>query len=216
MGQKVSPVGLRVGVIRDWDTKWFVDAREVPATLMEDLKMRDFINKKFKKGAIAQIVIERKSKDKVDIYVHTAKPGVLIGTDGAKKMETVNALQKMTGKKIMLNIKEVRRPEINAKLVARSIADQLEERASFRRTQKMAIQRAMKAGAKGCKTLVSGRLGGAEMARSEGYSKGRVPLHTLRADIDYALEEADTTYGKLGVKVWIYKGEVLPKRKGDR
>lgn len=216
MGQKVSPVGLRVGVIRDWDTKWFVDEKDVPQTLMEDLKIRKHINNKFKKGAIARIVIERKSRERVDIYVHTAKPGVLIGTDGAKKMETVNELQKMTGKKVMLNIKEVRKPDLNAMLVAKNIAEQLENRASFRRTQKTAIDRALRAGAQGCKTLVSGRLGGAEMARSEGYSKGRVPLHTIRADIDYALAEADTTYGKLGVKVWIYKGEVLPSKKGDR
>lgn len=216
MGQKVSPVGLRVGVIRDWDTKWFVDEKDVPQTLMEDLEIRKHIDKKFKKGAIAKIVIERKSRERIDIYVHTAKPGVLIGTDGAKKMETVNELQKMTGKKVMLNIKEVRKPDLDATLVAKNIAEQLENRASFRRTQKTAIDRALRAGAKGCKTLVSGRLGGAEMARSEGYSKGRVPLHTIRADIDYALAEADTTYGKLGVKVWIYKGEVLPSKKGDR
>ena len=216
MGQKVSPVGLRVGVIKDWDAKWFFDQKEVPAILKEDLEIRKHISNKFKNGAIAQIVIERKSIDKVDIFVHTAKPGVLIGHDGAKKMETVNELQKLTGKSVMLNIKEVRKPELSAKLVADEIARQLEERASFRKAQKQAIQKAMRAGALGCKTLISGRLGGAEMARSEGYSEGRGPLHTIRANIDFYNSEADTTYGKLGVKVWIYKGEVLPKRKGDR
>ncbi len=214
MGQKVSPTGLRVGVIKDWDAKWFFDQREVPEILHEDLKIRDLIHEKFHNAAVSQIVIERKSKDKVDIILHTAKPGVIIGQDGKRKMEVVNQLEKMTGKSVMLNIVEIRRPEVDAYLVAKSIAEQLENRASFRRAQKVAIQRAMKNGAKGCKTLVSGRLGGAEMARSEGYSDGNVPLHTLRANIDYAAVEASTTYGKLGIKVWIYKGEVLPKKKG--
>ena len=215
MGQKVSPTGLRVGVIKDWDAKWFFDQREVPEILHEDLKIRDLVHAKFHNAAVSQIVIERKSKDKVDIILHTAKPGVIIGQDGKRKMEVVNQLEKMTGKSVMLNIVEIRRPEVDAYLVAKSIAEQLENRASFRRAQKVAIQRAMKNGAKGCKTLVSGRLGGAEMARSEGYSEGNVPLHTLRADIDYSHAEANTTYGKLGIKVWIYKGEVLPKKKGE-
>jgi small subunit ribosomal protein S3 len=214
MGQKVSPTGLRVGVIKDWDAKWFFDQREVPEVLHEDLKIRDLINERFANAAVSQIIIERKSKDKVDIILHTAKPGVIIGQDGKRKMEAVSKLEKMTGKSVMLNIVEIRKPEVDAHLVARSIAEQLENRASFRRAQKVAIQRAMKNGAKGCKTLVSGRLGGAEMARSEGYSEGNVPLHTLRANIDYAHAEANTTYGKLGIKVWIYKGEVLPKKKG--
>lgn len=214
MGQKVSPTGLRVGVIKDWDAKWFFDQREVPEVLHEDLKIRDLINERFANAAVSQIIIERKSKDKVDIILHTAKPGVIIGQDGKRKMEAVSKLEKMTGKSVMLNIVEIRKPEVDAQLVARSIAEQLENRASFRRAQKVAIQRAMKNGAKGCKTLVSGRLGGAEMARSEGYSEGNVPLHTLRANIDYAHAEANTTYGKLGIKVWIYKGEVLPKKKG--
>lgn len=214
MGQKVSPVGLRVGVIRDWDAKWFFDQKEVPAILGEDLDIRKLIDVKFKNAAVSQVVIERKSKDKIDIILHTAKPGVIIGQDGKKKMEVVNAIEKMTGKSVMLNIVEIRNPEVDALLVAKNIAEQLENRASFRRAQKVAIQRAMKNGALGCKTLVSGRLGGAEMARSEGYSEGNVPLHTLRADIDYAHAEANTTYGKLGIKVWIYKGEVLPNKKG--
>lgn len=215
MGQKVSPTGLRVGVIKDWDAKWFFDQREVPEVLNEDLKIRDLINERFANAAVSQVVIERKSKDKVDIILHTAKPGVIIGQDGKRKMEVVSELEKLTNKSVMLNIVEIRKPETDALLVAKSIAEQLENRASFRRAQKVAIQRAMKNGAKGCKTLVSGRLGGAEMARSEGYSEGNVPLHTLRADIDYAHAEANTTYGKLGIKVWIYKGEVLPKKKGE-
>jgi small subunit ribosomal protein S3 len=215
MGQKVSPTGLRVGVIKDWDAKWFFDQREVPEVLNEDLKIRDLINERFANAAVSQVVIERKSKDKVDIILHTAKPGVIIGQDGKRKMEVVSELEKLTNKSVMLNIVEIRKPETDALLVAKSIAEQLENRASFRRAQKVAIQRAMKNGAKGCKTLVAGRLGGAEMARSEGYSEGNVPLHTLRADIDYAHAEANTTYGKLGIKVWIYKGEVLPKKKGE-
>ncbi len=215
MGQKVSPTGLRVGVIKDWDAKWFFDQREVPEVLNEDLKIRSLINERFANAAVSQVVIERKSKDKVDIILHTAKPGVIIGQDGKRKMEVVAELEKLSGKSVMLNIVEIKKPETDAYLVARSIAEQLENRASFRRAQKVAIQRAMKNGAKGCKTLVSGRLGGAEMARSEGYSEGNVPLHTLRADIDYAHAEANTTYGKLGIKVWIYKGEVLPKKKGE-
>lgn len=217
MGQKVSPVGLRVGVYRDWDTKWFFDQKEVPQILQEDLAIRSSLEKRFANAAVARIIIERKSKNKIDIILYTAKPGVIIGQDGTKKLEAVRELEQLTNKSVMINIIEVRRPEVDAVLVAKSIAEQLENRASFRRAQKVAIQRAMKNGALGVKTLVSGRLGGAEMARSEGYSEGNVPLHTLRADIDYAHAEAMTTYGKLGVKVWIYKGEILTgkKRKGE-
>ncbi|QVK21426.1 30S ribosomal protein S3 [Mycoplasmatota bacterium] len=215
MGQKVSPVGLRVGVIRDWDAKWFFDQKEVPEVLQEDLQIRDLLSDKFHNAAVSKVVIERKSKDKIDIILNTAKPGVIIGQDGKKKLEVVNELEKLTNKSVMLNIVEIRKPEVDAFLVARNIAEQLENRASFRRAQKVAIQRAIKNGALGCKTMVSGRLGGADMARSEGYSEGNVPLHTLRADIDYAHAEANTTYGKLGIKVWIYKGEVLPKKKGE-
>ncbi len=216
MGQKVSPVGLRVGIYREWDTKWFFDQKEVPEVLREDLLIRDFLEERFYNAAVARIVIERKSKNKIDVILYTAKPGVIIGQDGTKKLEAVSELEKRTGKSVMINIVEVRKPEMDAVLVAKGIAEQLENRASFRRAQKVAIQRAMKNGALGVKTLVSGRLGGAEMARSEGYTEGSVPLHTLRANIDYAHAEAMTTYGKLGVKVWIYKGEILDKKsKGE-
>ena len=216
MGQKVSPVGLRVGVYRDWDTKWFFDQKDVPEVLHEDLYIREYLEKRFYNAAVSRIIIERKSKNKIDVILYTAKPGVIIGQDGTKKLEAVAALEKQTQKSVMINIIEVRKPEMDATLVAKSIAEQLENRASFRRAQKVAIQRAMKNGALGVKTLVSGRLGGAEMARSEGYSEGNVPLHTLRADIDYAHAEAMTTYGKLGVKVWIYKGEIITKKtKGE-
>ncbi len=216
MGQKVSPVGLRVGVIRNWDAKWYADKKNVPALLKEDIDIRKFLKTTFKNAAVSQIEIERlkgKTKDRVKVTLHTGKPGVVIGRDAENKNKAVKTLEFMTKKEIILNVVEVKRVETNAELVAQSIAEQLENRASFRRVQKIAMQRALKAGAKGVKTLVSGRLGGAEIARSEGYSEGRVPLHTLRADIDYATAEATTTYGKLGVKVWIYKGEVLPGQK---
>ncbi|PKK87583.1 MAG: 30S ribosomal protein S3 [Tenericutes bacterium HGW-Tenericutes-8] len=216
MGQKVSPVGLRVGVIRNWDAKWYADKKNVPALLKEDIDIRKFLKTTFKNAAVSQIEIERlkgKTKDRVKVTLHTGKPGVVIGRDAENKNKAVKTLEYMTKKEIILNVVEVKRVEQNAELVAQSIAEQLENRASFRRVQKIAMQRALKSGAKGVKTLVSGRLGGAEIARSEGYSEGRVPLHTLRADIDYATAEATTTYGKLGVKVWIYKGEVLPGQK---
>ena len=213
MGQKVSPVGLRVGIIRDWDSQWYADKTDVAGLLLEDLKIRKHLETTFAKAAVSRITIERVkgiNKDRIKVSVYTAKPGVVIGRDGETKNKTVADLAWLTKKEIVLNIIEVKRPELDATLVAQSIADQLENRASFRRVQKVAIQRALKAGAKGAKTLISGRLGGAEMARSEGYSEGQVPLATLRADVDYATAEAATTYGKLGVKVWIYKGEVLP------
>lgn len=218
MGQKVSPVGLRVGIIRDWDSKWYADKNNVGELIIEDVNIRKFLNKYYKDAAISKIEIERfkgtsKGKDRLKITVHTSKPGVVIGKEAETKNKAVSSLAKMTNKDVILNIVEIKKPEIDAKLVADSIAQQLENRASFRRAQKVAIQRALKNGALGVKTLVSGRLGGAEMARSEGYSEGRVPLHTLRADVDYAHSEALTTYGKLGVKVWIYKGEVLPAKK---
>ena len=219
MGQKVSPVGLRVGVIRDWDSQWYADKTEVADLLLEDLKIRKYLETTFAKAAVSRITIERVkgiNKDRIKVSVHTAKPGVVIGRDGETKNKTVEKLAYMTKKEVVLNIIEVKRPELDATLVAQSIAEQLENRASFRRVQKVAIQRALKAGAKGAKTLISGRLGGAEMARSEGYSEGQVPLATLRADVDYATAEALTTYGKLGIKVWIYKGEVLPGQKAGR
>ena len=213
MGQKVSPVGLRVGINRDWDAAWYAEKTQVADLLHEDLKIREFLNKTYAKAAISRVVIERvkgsNNKDRVKITLHTAKPGVVIGHDAETKNAVVKELTFMTKKEIILNVVEIRKPELDATLVAKSIAEQLEARASFRRVQKVAIQRALKAGAKGAKTLISGRLGGAEMARSEGYNEGQVPLQTLRADVDYAVAEATTTYGKLGVKVWIYKGEVF-------
>ena len=211
MGQKVNPIGLRVGVIRDWDARWYSNDKDFATYLHEDLKIRDYISTKFKRASVSRVEIER-AKNRVNILIHTAKPGMVIGRGGSEKDATVAALSKITDKKIFVKIVEVKKPEIDAQLVANSIAEQLENRASFRRVQKMAIQRAMRFGAKGIKTSVSGRLGGADMARAEGYSEGNVPLHTLRADIDYATAEADTTYGKLGIKVWIYKGEVLPTK----
>ena len=213
MGQKTNPNGLRLGIIRTWESKWYADQKDVPTLIKEDALIREFLNKTFNKAGVSQIEIERvkaKSKERVTIKMHVSKPGIALGKEGAVKNQAVSNLEYLTKKEIILNIIEVRRPEKVAILVAQSIAEQLENRASFRRAQKMAIQRALKAGAKGVRTLVSGRLGGAEMARSEGYSEGRVPLHTLRADVDYATAEAKTTYGILGIKVWIYHGEVLP------
>ncbi len=211
MGQKVNPVGLRIGIIRDWDSRWYADKNDVADLLHEDIKIRALLEDFYKNAAVSRIEIER-SKGRVILTVHTAKPGMVFGRESAIKNEVVAKLQKLSNKEVYMNIKEIKKPDMDAQIVARNIAKQLENRASFRRVQKMAIQRAMRAGSKGCKTMVSGRLGGAEMARSEGYSEGNVPLHTLRADIDYATAEADTTYGKLGIKVWIYKGEILPMR----
>lgn len=213
MGQKVSPVGLRIGIIRDWESHWYAE-KDYADLLLEDIKIRDYLKEYYKNAAVSKIEIER-SKNRVKVTIHTAKPGMVIGREGQVKDVAVKELQKLTNKQIYINIVEIKKPELDAQLVAQSIAEQLENRASFRRAQKMAIARVLRAGAKGCKTLVSGRLGGAEMARSEGYSEGNVPLQTLRADIDYAVAEAMTTYGKLGVKVWIYKGEVLPEKKTD-
>ena len=212
MGQKVSPIGMRIGIIRDWDSRWYASKLEVPALLHEDLKIRSTVEEFYKKAQVSRIEIER-VKTKVILTIHTAKPGAVIGREGAVKAELVAKLQKMTGKQVYMNIVEIKNPDLDATLVARRIAEELENRASFRRVQKKAIQQTMKAGAKGIKTVISGRLGGAEMARAEGYSEGTVPLHTLRADIDYACTAATTTYGKLGVKVWICKGEILPAKK---
>jgi len=212
MGQKVNPIGMRLGIVREWDSKWYANKQEVPALLHEDLMIRKEIEEYYKKAQVSRILIER-VKNKVSIVLYTAKPGQVIGREGTTKTAIVNKLQKLTGKLVYMNIVEIKNPDLDAKLVARRMAEELENRASFRRVQKKAIQQTMKAGAKGIKTSISGRLGGAEMARAEGYSEGTVPLHTLRADIDYALAEANTTYGKLGVKVWICKGEVLPTKK---
>lgn len=211
MGQKVHPVGLRIGIIRGWESKWYA-GKDYAEFLHEDLKIRDFVMNRLKDASVPKVEIER-AANRVTITVHTAKPGIVIGKGGQEVEVLRNQLSKMTGKKIHINIMEIKRADLDAKLVADNVARQLENRVSFRRAQKQVIQRAMRAGAKGIKTMVSGRLGGADIARSEHYSEGTVPLHTLRADIDYATAEADTTYGKLGVKVWIYRGEVLPTRK---
>ena len=214
MGQKVSPTGLRVGIIRDWDAAWYASKNDVADLLLEDLKIREYLNEVYKRAAISRVIIERlkgTNKDRVKITLYTGKPGVVIGHEAETKNKVVKELAFMTKKEIILNVVEIKKPELDATLVAKSIAEQLEARASFRRVQKVAIQRALKAGAKGARTLISGRLGGAEMARSEGYNEGQVPLQTLRADVDYAVAEAATTYGKLGIKVWIYKGEVFER-----
>jgi len=211
VGQKVHPIGMRVGIIRDWDAKWYAE-KDFASYLHEDLKIRKFISTKLADAAVSTIEIER-AADKVIVSIHTAKPGMVIGKGGSEIDATRNELNKLTGKKVHINVVEIKKPDLDAKLVGETIARDLERRVAFRRTQKQAIQRAMRAGAKGIKTQVSGRLNGADIARAEGYSEGTVPLHTLRADIDYAWEEADTTYGKLGVKVWIYRGEILPAKK---
>jgi small subunit ribosomal protein S3 len=211
MGQKVHPIGLRVGIIRDWESKWFAD-RDYANLLHEDIKIREYINARLADAAISKIEIER-AANRVNITLHTAKPGMVIGKGGAEVDILRNALNQLTKKRVHINIVEIKKADLDAKLVAENIARQLENRASFRRVQKQAIQRTMRSGALGIKTQVSGRLGGADIARAESYSEGTVPLHTLRADIDYAAVEADTTYGKLGIKVWIYRGEVLPTKK---
>jgi len=213
VGQKVNPVGLRIGIIRDWESKWYADDKEFGNLLLEDLKIREFLKSKLKDSAVSRIEIER-AANRVSVTIHTAKPGMVIGKGGAEVENLRVQIAKLTGgKRVHINISEIKNPDLDAILVAESIAQQLERRISFRRAMKQAIQRTMRAGAKGIKTMVSGRLGGAEIARSEGYSEGTVPLHTLRADIDYGTAEAHTTYGRLGVKVWIYRGEVLPQSK---
>ncbi|EOL45389.1 30S ribosomal protein S3 [Enterococcus phoeniculicola] len=211
MGQKVHPIGMRVGIIRDWDAKWYAE-KEYAEFLHEDLRIRKFISTRLADAAVSTIEIER-AANRVNISIHTAKPGMVIGKGGSEVENLRKELNKLTGKRIHINIVEIKKPDLDAKLVGEGIARQLENRVAFRRAQKQAIQRTMRSGAKGIKTQVSGRLNGADIARSEGYSEGTVPLHTLRADIDYAWEEADTTYGKLGVKVWIYRGEILPTKK---
>ena len=210
MGQKVNPHGLRVGIIKDWDSKWYAEA-DFSDFLAEDYEIRKFLKKKLYSAGISRIEIERAS-DWVKVVIYTAKPGVVSGKGGAEIEVTKKELSKMTGKKVLVDIKEIKRPDKDAQLVAENIAQQLENRVSFRRAMKSCMGRTMKAGAEGIKAAVSGRLGGADIARSEFYSEGTIPLQTLRADIDYGFAEADTTYGKLGVKVWIYKGEVLPTK----
>lgn len=211
MGQKVHPVGLRIGIIRDWESKWYAD-KDYANLLHEDIKVREYVFKRLADASVSKVEIERAAQ-KLNVTIHTAKPGMVIGKGGSEVEALRKALNTLTDKKVHINIIEIKKADIDAKLVAENIARQLEGRVSFRRAQKQTIQRAMRAGAKGIKTMVSGRLGGADIARSESYSEGTVPLHTLRADIDYATAEADTTYGKLGVKVWIYRGEVLPTKK---
>jgi small subunit ribosomal protein S3 len=210
LGQKVSPIGLRVGIIRDWDSKWYAD-KDYAELLHEDIEIRDYVKKRLKDAAVSRIEIDR-AANRVNISIHTAKPGMVIGKGGSEVEALRLAISKMTNKRVHININEIKNPELDAQLVAESIAQQLERRVSFRRAMKQSIQRVMRSGAKGVRTLVSGRLGGADIARSEGYSEGTVPLHTLRADIDYGFAEAHTTYGRIGVKVWIYRGEVLPTK----
>ncbi len=210
MGQKVNPHGLRVGVIKDWNSKWYAES-EFAEYLAEDHRIRTFLKKRLYTSGVSDIEIERAS-DRVKITIFTAKPGIVIGKGGAEIEKIKKELKKVTDKKLIVDIKEVKRPDRDAQLVAENIALQLENRMSFRRAMKSAMQRTMRAGAKGIKTSVSGRIGGAEIARSESYSEGTIPLQTLRADIDYGFAEADTTYGKLGIKTWIYNGEVLPSK----
>ena len=210
MGQKVNPHGLRVGVIKDWDSRWYADA-EYADYLVEDYNIRKFLKKKLYSAGVSKIEIERAS-DRVKVILYTAKPGVVIGKGGAEIEVTKKELSKLTDKKVMVDIKEIKRPDRDAQLVAENIAQQLENRVSFRRAMKSCMGRTMKSGAMGIKTCCSGRLGGADIARAEFYSEGTIPLQTLRADIDYGFAEANTTYGKVGVKVWIYKGEILPTK----
>ncbi|KGM95917.1 30S ribosomal protein S3 [Clostridium novyi A str. 4552] len=213
MGQKVHPHGLRVGVIKDWDAKWYANSHNFADNLIEDNKIRKFVKKKSYSAGIAKIEIERTAK-RVKINIHTGKPGMIIGK-GGKGIEELKSeiLTMIKEKNVIINIVEVKRPETDAQLMSENVAQQLEKRISFRRAMKQTIQRAMRSGAKGVKIACSGRLGGAEIARTEQYHEGTIPLQTLRADIDYGFAEADTTYGKIGVKVWLYKGEVLPTKK---
>ncbi|QKG85591.1 30S ribosomal protein S3 [Kroppenstedtia pulmonis] len=214
MGQKINPVGLRVGVIRDWESKWYGD-KDYADKLHEDIRIREFLAKRLQDAAVSTVEIER-AANRVNMTIHTAKPGMVIGKGGSEVETLRKQLTKLTGKKVHININEIKNPELDARLVAENIAQQLERRISFRRAMKQTIQRTLRSGAKGIRTQVSGRLGGADIARTEGYNEGTVPLHTLRADIDYGAVEAHTTYGRIGVKVWIYRGEILPtKKKGD-
>ena len=216
MGQKVNPKGYRVGVIKDWDSKWFADKKDFSDLLVEDVKIREFIKKQAYEAGIADIEIER-AVNNLKITIYTGKPGMVIGRGGQGVEELKNKLEKIApGKRIIINVEEIKYQDLSAQLVAENIASQLENRIAFRRAMKQSIQRTMRAGAKGIKTMVSGRVGGADMARSEGYSEGTIPLQTLRANIDYGFAEADTEYGKIGCKVWIYKGEVLPGEKAER
>ena len=213
MGQKVSPVGLRIGINKDWESRWYAPRGSFKENLTNDIKIRKYIEENVKDKGIAKVEIER-NKKKCEVIIHSAKPGVLIGKGGEEIEKLRKTLSNLIGTNVYVSIVDIKKPDLNAQIVADSIAKQITNRASFRMVQKRAIKNAMKAGAKGIKTSVSGRLGGADMARSEGYTEGTIPLHTLRADVDYATSEADTTFGKIGVKVWIYKGEILEKNGG--
>lgn len=211
MGQKVSPVGLRIGINKDWESKWYAPKKDFSKLLNNDVKIRRYLDKELKGASVANIVIERNSK-RTNVIINTAKPGIVIGRNGEDVEKHKKALKKLTGEEVYVSINEIKNPDLVAALVAENVATQIENRVSFKVAQKRAVRNTMKAGAKGIKITVSGRLNGAEIARSEHQHEGTVPLHTLRADIDYAHKEADTTYGKIGVKVWIYKGEILPSK----
>jgi len=210
MGQKVNPIGLRLGIVKGWDSSWY-GGKTFSDKLVEDQKIRKYIDARIPKGGIAKVVIERTLK-RITLTIHTSRPGVVIGKGGSEVDKIKEELKKITGKDVQINIFEIKRPELDAKLVGESIAQQLEARISYRRAMKQSISSAVRVGAQGIKIKVSGRLGGAEMARTEQYKEGRIPLHTLRADIDYAISEANTVYGKIGIKVWIFKGEIFGKR----
>ena len=214
MGQKVSPIGMRIGINKTWESKWFADNNNFAKYLDSDNKIRKYLAGKVKDAAVTSILIER-NEAKTEVIINTAKPGVIMGQGGENIEKIKKELTKLVKENIQISIMEVKNPDLVAALVAENIAHQIENRVSFRIAQKRAIRNTMKAGAKGIKTAVSGRLGGADMARTEGYTEGNIPLHTLRADVDYAHKEADTTYGKIGVKVWIYKGEILPEKKTE-
>jgi len=215
MGQKVSPIGLRIGINRGWEANWYANNSDFSKYLENDLKIRKFLEKKLKDGGISTIEIERNNK-RCEVIIHTSRPGIIIGKGGEEIENLKKEIKKLVNEEVQISIVDIKKPDLDAKIVADSIASQIENRASFRMAQKKAIRNVMKAGAKGVKTLVSGRLNGADIARSEGYSEGTIPLHTLRADVDYALSEADTTFGKIGVKVWIYKGEILGDNKAQK
>ena len=215
MGQKVSPIGLRIGINKDWESKWYAPNHKFAKNLGNDIKIREYITKNLVDKGISKVEIE-KSKNHFEVIIHSSKPGVLIGKGGEEIEKIKKELSKIVGENVFVSIVDIKKPDLDAQLVADSIAKQITNRASFRMVQKRAIKNAMKAGAKGIKTQVSGRLGGADMARSEGYTEGTIPLHTIRADVDYAISEANTTYGKIGVKVWIYRGEILPAKKNKK
>jgi len=212
MGQKVSPVGLRIGINKDWESKWMADKKDFAKYLANDIKIRKYLEKLLKDASVSKIEIER-TKKRCEVIIHTAKPGVIIGRGGEEINKLKKNLSKLVDEDVQVSIIDIKNLDLNAQIVAMNIAKQIENRASFRMAQKTAIRNTLKAGAKGIKTLVSGRLAGADIARSEGYTEGTIPLHTLRADVDYGFAEADTTFGKIGVKVWIYKGEILPSKK---